>query len=177
MALKHRQVFALLEQRSPFLCGEERSGELDQPGIGLRRSEHQIAGEHRALGKSPEDCLTRVCAEFAFDFFEEPQHGLACRSEAFGNVLREITHPTFRLIRCNARHVDEPPGARIPRPKTQRERAFRKDKPRPGRYIQDVGQRHKVVPRRAESVQKQDERSATSALSICAACDPRPQPT
>jgi len=31
MALKHRQVFALLEQRSPFLCGEERSGELDQP--------------------------------------------------------------------------------------------------------------------------------------------------
>ena len=36
MALKDRQPFSFLEQRNPFLCGEERSGQLDQPGIGLR---------------------------------------------------------------------------------------------------------------------------------------------
>ncbi len=157
MALKHRQPFAFLEQRNPFLCGKERSGQLDQPGIGLRRSEHHVTRKHCALGKSSENGLARICAEFVFDFFEEHQHGLARRSEAFGDVLREISHSTCRLIRGNARHVDEPPGACIPRPKTQRERAFRKDKPRAGRHVQDVGQRHKIVPRRAEAVQEQDE--------------------
>ena len=46
----------------------------------------------------------------------------------------------------------------------------------PAGTCQDVGQRHKIVPRRAEAVQEQDERTATSTLSICAARDPRPQP-
>jgi len=149
---------------------------LDQPGIGLRCSEHQITRKHRALGKSSENGLARICAEFVFDFLEELQHGLASRSKAFGDLVREIAHPTCRLIRRHARHVDEPPGARIPRPETQRERAFGKYKPRPGRHGQDVSHRHKIVPWGPEAVQEQDERTATSALSICAACDPRPQP-
>ena len=87
MALKDRQPFAFLEQRNPFLCGEERSGQLDQSGIGLRRSEHHITRQHGALGKSPEDGLTRICAELSFDFFEKRQHRLARRSQAFGNIL------------------------------------------------------------------------------------------
>ena len=70
--------------------------------------------------------------------------------------LREIAYPTCRLIRCNARHVDEPPGTRIARPKTQRERAFGKHKPRTGRHVQDVGQRDEIVPRGAEAMQEQD---------------------
>ena len=104
----------------------------------------------------------------SFDFFEERQHRLARRSEAFGDLVREIAHPTCRLIRRHARHVDEPPGARIPRPKTQRERAFGKHKPRPGRHVQDVGQRHEIVPWRAEAVQQDDDRTVASAFSIYA---------
>src|SRR4026209_1878672 len=73
MALKDRRPFASLEQRGPFLCGEERSGQLDEPGIGLRGSEHHVTSKHCALGKSSENDLTRICAEFVFDFLEEPQ--------------------------------------------------------------------------------------------------------
>jgi len=175
MALKDRQPFAFLEQWIPFLCSEERAGQLDQPGIRLSRFEHHITRKHGALGKSPEDGLTRVSVEVLFDLFEEDQHRLARRSQAFGNLLREIADPACRLIRGNARHVDNPPGARIPWAETQRERAFRKNKPRAGWHIQDIGQRHKIVPRRAETVQEQDERAATSTLSICTARDPRPQ--
>ena len=69
MALEDREPFAFLEQWNPFLRGEERSGQLDQSGIGLRRSEHHITGQHGALGKSPEDGRTRICAELSFDLF------------------------------------------------------------------------------------------------------------
>ena len=104
----------------------------------------------------------------AFDFFEKRQHGLARRSETFGNLVQEISGPPCRLILSHARHVDEPPGARIPRPKTQGERSFRKDKPRAGRHVQDVGQRYEIVPRRAEPVQQDDHRTVASAVAICA---------
>jgi len=40
--------------------------------------------------------------------------------------------------------------------------------------VQDVGQRHKIVPRGTEAVQEKDERAATSTLSICAARNPCP---
>src|SRR4029077_10598179 len=113
MALKDRQPFAFLEQRGPFLCTKERSGQLDQSGIGLRRSEHHVARQHCALGKPSENSLAWICPELLFDFFQKCQHLLSRRSETFGNVLREISYPTSRLIRCQTRHVDEPPGARI----------------------------------------------------------------
>src|SRR5512147_1663605 len=153
MALKDRQPFAFLEQWGPFLCGEERAGQLDQPCIRLRRSEHHITRKHRALGKSSEDGLARIRIEMLFDLFEERQHRLSCRSEAFGNLVRKIADTTCRLIRGNARHVDNPPGTCIPRPKAQRKWTFWKDKPRPGRHVQSVSQRQKVVSRRAKAVQ------------------------
>ena len=94
-------------------------------------------------------------------------HGSVRRSEAFGNLVREIAGPPCRLILSHARHVDEPPSARIPWPKTQRERSFGKHKPRAGRHVQDVGQRHEIVPRRAKAVQQDDDRTVASASAIC----------
>ena len=80
------------------------------------------------------------------------------------------------MILGDAPHVDEPPGARVPRSKTQRERSFGKHKPRADRHVQDVGQRHEIVPRRAEAVQEHDDRAAASAFAICAAGDTNSQP-
>ena len=96
-------------------------------------------------------------------------HGSVRRCEAFGNFVREIAGPSCRVILGNTGHVDEPPGARVPRAKAQREWAFGKDKPRAGRHVQDVGQRHKIVPRRAEAVQEYHDRAVASAFAICAA--------
>jgi len=89
--------------------------------------------------------------------------------------LREIAQPPCRLIRGYARHVDNPPGARVTRAKTQREWTFWKDKSRPGRHVQSFSQRQEVVSRRAKAMQEQDEGTATSTLSIRTARDPRSQ--
>src|SRR4029077_11409888 len=84
MALKDRQPFAFLEQRGPFLWRQERSGQLDQCGIGLRRSEHHVARKHGALGKPSENSLAWICPELLFDFFQKCQHLLSRWREAFG---------------------------------------------------------------------------------------------
>src|SRR5262245_57459852 len=177
MALKDRQPFPLLKQWSPFLYRQERSGQLNQSGIGLRGSEHYITRKHGALGKSSEDGLARVRIEMLLDFFKEGQHRLACRSEACGNLVRKIADTACRLIRGNARHVNNPPGSRIPRPKTKREWTFWKDKPRVGRHIQNVSHRHQIVSRCSEPVQEQDERAVAGTLPICATSDSCSQTT
>src|SRR5262245_10877347 len=177
MTLKDRQPFALLEQWSPFLYRQERSGQLDQSGIELRRSEHYITRKHGALGKSSEDDLARVRVEMLFHLIEEGQHCLACRSEACGNLVGKIADAACRLIRGNTSHVNNPPGARIPRPKTQRERTFGKDEPRAGWHIQNVSQGHQIVSRCSEPVQEQDERTVAATLPICTTSDPCSQTT
>jgi hypothetical protein len=93
-------------------------------------------------------------------------HGSVRRGEAFGNLVREIAGPPCRLILSHARHVDEPPGPRVPRPKAQRKRSFGKDKPCADGHVQDVGQRHKIVPRRADPVQEYHDRAVASAFAI-----------
>ena len=168
VALEDWEAFAFRHERAPFLCGEQIPGELHQSRVGAIRVEHRIARQHGALGKSSEHRFARICAECAFDFFEECQHGLAHGSETFGNLVREIAGPPCRLILGHARHVDEPPGPRVPWPKTQRERSFGKDKPCAGRHVQDVGQRHEIVPRRTEAVQEHHERAVAPAFPICA---------
>ena len=89
VAVEDREAFAFRHEGIPDRLREQIPGELHQSRIGAIRVEHRIAREHGALGKSAEHCLARICAECAFDFFQERQHGLAHGSQTFGNLLAQ----------------------------------------------------------------------------------------
>jgi len=132
-------------------------------GVGLRRSEHQIAGEHRALGKSPRIVLRGSAPNFAFDSLRNPNMVSRAGARLWECLARDHA-PDLPLDPLQMRAMSMSHQAHAsPGPKLN-ESGPSGRQTSSGRYIQDRRPATQVVPRRAESVQKQDERSATSAL-------------